>query len=190
VFLPDGEIARLEPLARHTVREVCEFIAARIRRPVIRPWRHIAGECLPAGAFLTVRSMLAEAGANPDRITPSTSLRRYRTRYGQTLLSAIRRLAPDRVPGRNEPMPWRAFLCVTLPGALIILLTLLGKAGVPIPVGLLLAEIFGGFGVCVFGMLRLRQWEYRKDLGELVTFRDLAYALAGQEPRRRIQPTP
>jgi hypothetical protein len=30
----------------------------------------------------------------------------------------------------------------------------------------------------------------RPRLGELVTFRDLAYALAGQEPRRRIQPTP
>jgi hypothetical protein len=190
IDVPLDEVLEFDPQRRRTVREVCEFLAGRMTRPMIRPWRHVGGECLPAGAFLTVRSMLAARGANPNRIAPSTRLRRYWAWYGPTLLSALHRLAPGRTPGRDEPMPWRPFLCVTLPGALLILLTLLGKAGVDIPVGLLLAEVFGGFAVCLFGMVRLQQWEYRKDLGDLVTFRDLAYRLAGQEPRRRIQPTP
>src|SRR5262245_42802835 len=40
-----------------TVSDLCRVIAALATRPVIRPWRHAAGDCLPAGAFLTVRSM-------------------------------------------------------------------------------------------------------------------------------------
>src|SRR4051812_46256232 len=43
ISLPDAEWAALDPLSRRTVREVCAFVAARITRPVIRPWNHVGG---------------------------------------------------------------------------------------------------------------------------------------------------
>ncbi len=54
-------------LRGHTVREVCEFLSPRITQPLIRPWRHICGDCLPAGAFLTIRSLLVGAAPIPPQ---------------------------------------------------------------------------------------------------------------------------
>ena len=79
-----------------------------------------------------------------------------------------------------------------------------GHAGGLIVAGLMLLAGFNGGNVravatCGFGLLLVTQLMIavfsgklpeRIWVGNLVTFRDLAYALAGQEPRRRIQPTP
>src|SRR5262245_6382808 len=50
--------AVLKPRSRRTLADVCGLIARHARRPVIRPWRFIGGDCRPAGAFLTVRALL------------------------------------------------------------------------------------------------------------------------------------
>jgi hypothetical protein len=187
--ISDDELVRaLEPWNRRTVREVCEFLAARMTRPVIRPWKHVAGDCLPAGAFLTVRSMFVEAGADPAEITPSTPLGPYLWLY-HDLVPDLTRLAPDRVPPLTEGFSLPGVLCVVLAPVPLFLVMLLSKWGIELPVWVLLATIFGALPFTVSGIVLLLRAERRPPLGELETFRDLAYCLAGQEPRRRIQTT-
>src|SRR5688572_22141030 len=49
--------AALSPMRTRTVRDLCEFVAARMgTRPAVRPWLPVSVGGLPAGAFLTVRS--------------------------------------------------------------------------------------------------------------------------------------
>ena len=190
LYIPDDELSRaLDPLNRRTVREVCEFVAARLTRPVIRPWKHVAGDCLPAGAFLTVRSMFVAAGADPDDITPSTPLAPYLWLY-RDLVPDLTRLAPDRVPPLTEGFSLAGVLCVVLAPVPLFLVMLLSKWGIELPVWVLLATIFGALPFTVSGIVLQLRAERRPPLGGLETFRDLAYCLAGQEPRRRIQTTP
>src|SRR4029079_13445104 len=42
--VPDELFRELGPLENHSVREVCERFAVHITRPVVRPWRHVAGD--------------------------------------------------------------------------------------------------------------------------------------------------
>lgn len=175
-----------------TVRELCKFIAQHARRPAIRPWRHVAGDCLPAGAFLTVRSMLVRLGARPDQVTPSTPLRSILPRFADTLIWELQLLAPANLPQYSETrrlksVGW-AVLAVSLAlGGLGVALT---KLGVPDPVlalvGLMCFGVVLGTLLYSLGMILPPS---RVTFGNLHTFRDLAYALAGQDPRRRIQPT-
>jgi hypothetical protein len=189
IVLSPEELAQLNPLWRRTVREVCEFLAARITRPAIRPWRHVAGDCLPAGAFLTVRSILAARGANPDQITPSTPLAPFVRRHGESLLPALARLAPDRLPALKEPFPLLGFLLVILAPLPIFFHVWLMKQGINVPDAQFLASVFGGFVCSMTGIALMIRELWHPRLGNLYTFRDLAYLLAGQQPRRRIQPT-
>jgi hypothetical protein len=170
------------------VRDVCEFLARRLTRPVVRPWKHIAGDCLPAGAFLTVRSMFAAAGADPKEITPGTPLAPYLWRY-HDLVAPLTCLAPDRIPPLTERFSLAGFLCVVLAPVPLFLVLLLAEWGIQLPVGVWLATVFGAFPFTVAGIILLMRAERRPRFGELETFRDLAYCLAGQRPRRVIQTT-
>jgi len=186
----DEELTReLGPYWQRTVRDVCTFLAARITRPVVRPWRHIAGDCLPAGAFLTVRAMLANRGANPNRITPSTPLARYIRRYGEWLLPALARLAPGRVPTRTERFPLWGFLSILFAPMPMLLVLLLAEWGIQAPAWVIVATVFGGAPFTLLGFALMIREILRPRLGELETFRDLAYCLAGQQPQQPIEPT-
>jgi hypothetical protein len=55
--------AVLEPARQGRLADVCRLIASRAVRPLIRPSRLSGTGCVPAGAFLTIRSLLHEAGA-------------------------------------------------------------------------------------------------------------------------------
>jgi hypothetical protein len=190
IELPESLAVELGALDRMSVREVCGAIAAALgTRPVIRPWRHVGGECLPAGAFLTVQSMLAASGAKPEKITPRTLLSRYLFWYGQTLVGGLARLAPGRVPAVRERFPLWGFLCVIFAAVPIGVVLLLSECGIRMPVWAFLAAAYGGFPFTVTGLALMVRSLMRPRMGELVTFRDLAYCLAGQQPRRAIQPT-
>ncbi|MCI0701913.1 MAG: hypothetical protein L0241_12600 [Planctomycetia bacterium] len=190
LHIPPHEAAHaLETYSQRTVREVCAFIARHITRPVIRPWKHIAGECLPAGAFLTVRAMLANWGANPNRITPSTSLFRYLRRYGEWLLPALARLAPGRLPTLTERFPLWGFLSILVAPMPMFLVLLLAEWGIRAPAWVFVATVFGGAPFTVLGIALMIREVLRPRLGELQTFRDLAYCLARQEPQQPIEPT-
>jgi hypothetical protein len=190
IELPESLAVELVALDRMSVREVCGAIAAALgTRPVIRPWPHVGGECLPAGAFLTVRSMLAASGARPEKITPGTSLSRYLFRYGQTLVGGLARLAPGRVPAVRERFPLWGFLCLIFAAVPLGFLLLLSECGIKMPVWAFLAAAYGGFPFTLTGLALMVRSLMRPRMGELATFRDLAYSLAGQEPRRTIQTT-
>jgi hypothetical protein len=88
----------LEPAKKRTLSDVCAFIAARAQSPKIRPVTLFGRRCLVAGAFLTVRSILVEAGAHPQEIRPSTPLAEFARSYCPTFLGPISRLAPGALP--------------------------------------------------------------------------------------------
>jgi hypothetical protein len=180
-----------------TVGDVCELIARHARRPVVRPWRYLAGECVPAGWFLTARSLLARAGADPSAVTPSAPVGPFLHRHGGCL-APLALAAPGRLPPtRRSYRPWRVrvpALLVLGPVGLLaavlgpILLILGATTG-----NLTLAAVSAGLTAAGAGGLwwttRLTAPTGTEFVG-LSTFRDLAYALAGQEPRRRVQHSP
>src|SRR5579859_3193668 len=81
----------LKPAKERRLRDVCTLIAERARRPRIRPTQFLGRPCTAAGVFLTVRSILAEAGATADQIAPSTPLAEYTRRHPLIFLLNISR---------------------------------------------------------------------------------------------------
>jgi hypothetical protein len=96
----------LEPAGQRSLREVCEFIASGASRPSVEPVTILGTTCLPAGAFLAIRSVLGRAGANVDRVSPSTPLTQYTRRYLGVFLGPISRLAPNALPAVRISTPW------------------------------------------------------------------------------------
>jgi hypothetical protein len=188
--LPSGEWKPvLSPMRERTVGDLCRFIAERIQtRPAIRPWPYVAGECLPAGAFLTARAILARCGADANSITPSTPIAEYLRRFGAGWVYELAEMAPGRLPAVEASHPLEGVSCGTavVGFSLLLLGWLVGGDG---------GRVAAGCGVSLFfaAILSLtvadRLLRWRITIGELRTFRDLAYCLAGQEPRRAIKPT-
>jgi hypothetical protein len=185
---PD-EWSRFEP-EWATVGELCRLVAIRGQRPAFRPWRSIVGECLPAGVFLTVRSLLVKDGADPADIAPSAPLAPYHSKLVR-LGFDLARLAPGRQPRFvwDHPAWLNTTGCVwcivgfvsCLAGAILFAFGLRKTA-----YALALAAIARLIGLHI--MLRLTRIP-RVEPEQIRTFRDLAYCLAGQVPRRPIQPT-
>jgi hypothetical protein len=91
--------AVLEPAHERQLADVCKLIAARANRRVIRPARLFDCNCASAGVFLTIRSLLHEAGEEAaGEIAPSTPLAPYLRRYADVFLGPISRLAPGALP--------------------------------------------------------------------------------------------
>jgi hypothetical protein len=91
--------AVLEPANHKRLSDVCCLIATRVVRPMIRPARLLGTNCAAAGAFLTIRSLLHQAGEGAaDKITPSTPVAAYARRYAKEFLGPISRLAPGALP--------------------------------------------------------------------------------------------
>ena len=61
--------AVLEPEYDKRLSDVCEFLSQRVSRPQIRAACLLGRPCATAGAFLTVRSLLHEAGAGMPAIS-------------------------------------------------------------------------------------------------------------------------
>jgi hypothetical protein len=163
--------AALKPLHEKRLGDMCALIAKYGRRPQIRPARLFGATCLPAGEFLTIRSLLAEAGADADEIRPSTPLAPYARRYLEVFLDSILRLAPGALPPVQILYPTS-----------VLALWGMGMGALLCLVGLVVAVLWP---VCCFGLILLLvsgiiQWNVTGDLpkrvafGELRTFRDLA----------------
>lgn len=165
-----------------TVGDLCRLVASRATRPVIRPWSHVGGSCLPAGAFLTVRALFASLGEEPARITPSSELAPYLSRHSGPVWQLFARLAPGFGPIPNQPRYARLLGCCLVPLGFVVLVTAWGTGvqGLYAAGALLIGTALALDRLTVF-------WRFPDPA--IRTFRDLAYCLAGQEPRRRIQPT-
>jgi hypothetical protein len=98
--------AVLEPAKARTLRELCEFIARGAVRPSVEPLSIMGSKCLTAGAFLAIRSLLRDAGADVDSVAPSTPLDQYARRHVAVFLGPISWLAPNALPEINMSTPW------------------------------------------------------------------------------------
>lgn len=88
----------LVPASEKRLEGVCELIAMRASRQSVRPASILGTTCSTAGAFLTIRSLLQEAGACADDITPSASIFPFTRRYPRVFLGEISKLAPGALP--------------------------------------------------------------------------------------------
>jgi hypothetical protein len=165
----------LLPAREKQLRGLCELVATHIRRPVIRPVCFFDRPCLAAGSFLTIRSLLHEAGVNVETIAPSTPLAEYTRRHGDVFLKTIARLNPGCLPRVriDKPIP-----CVCAVFMLLGLLTATaglcsGELGV-LGFGSVLA-IVGWVTMWFTGTYLLPE---SVGFGELRTFRDLAVVMA------------
>ena len=172
-----------------SVGEVCEFIAERITRPQIRPWRSALGESLPAGAFLTLKAMLAKAGADVSSLSPSTRLDNPTVR--KPLLSAIYdlvRISPVTFPPNGFGERSRDFVVALafagVGGGLFIMVWGAAVLGVCNPSNLVCQiGLAASLIAWVIGLTIALQSRWSLVIPGIETFRDLSYALAGEQPR-------
>jgi hypothetical protein len=172
-------LAVLEPADQRTLRGVCELIARHARRPVVRPARFFGGTCYPAGVFLTIRSMLRQAGADAAAITPSTPLAEHARRYANLFLGPISRLAPGAMPRVRIRTPvYDAGMYGTLLGLLGLATGWCSGLSALVAAGLVIG--FVGYGLTWLAARWLLPASV--EFAGLRTFRDLAVALAAAGP--------
>jgi len=158
-----------------TVGGLCHALARFVEVPAIEPMIVMGRPCPAAGAFLVVRRILADAGADVSDVRPSTPLLPYLWLWPDVFRWRLPRLAPGRVPDvrfLNQRLTRR------------ILGVVLGVAGLMF--GLWVSRGFpwlGGFiaalfvKVLVWDLLltpiaaRRRNWSV--EFGDLYDFRDL-----------------
>jgi hypothetical protein len=185
--------AVLEPATERTLADVCGLIAQHATAPTIRPWRLLGAKCDAAGAFLTVRSLLKDAGASVDEIAPSTRLGTFARRYAYVFLGPISRLAPGALPPVRIRTP--AYDAAVLSHGVGLLCSL---------VGLLLSALVGswislvvatGFAVCAVAYPLI--WITARytlpasvEFEPLRTFGDLATAIATAKSKELKQQAP
>jgi hypothetical protein len=171
--------AVLEPAGERRLKEVCGLIALRAVRPLIRPSRLFGGTCATAGAFLTIRSILHEAGASVSHIAPSTELAPYTREFAGVFLGPVSHLAPGTLPAIRIRTP----VYYTGLWGLLVALACVG-------IGLCsAAHMFTIAGMVMFAACYALTWYAARRLmpasvefGKLRTFRDLAIVIAKGEP--------
>ena len=176
IYCSDAEWrAVLEPANQKRLADVCGLIASRALRPRIRQASLFGCSCAAAGAFRTIRWLLAQAGACEDQITPSTPLARYARRYCERFLGPISRLAPGSLPLVRIRTP---IYHIATKGILAGILCLLIGRWIGMPV-----LTIGG--VFLFALSYALTWFAARcllpasvEFGELRTFRDLALTVA------------
>jgi hypothetical protein len=169
----------LEPASRRQLGGVCHLIAERTIRPRIRPARLLGSTCAPAGAFLTIRSLLHAAGAPAGEIAPSTPLAAYARRYAEVFLGPVSRLAPGALPPVRIRTPVYDGAVWGLLAALICLLVG-GCSGLHALIIVGVGLFAGSYGLTWYSARCLLPAGV--EFGALRTFRDLAVVVAGGCP--------
>ena len=165
----------LVPASTKQLSGVCRLIAGHAIRPGIRSARLFGSTCAAAGAFLTIRSLLHEAGAPGEGIAPSTPLAPYTRRYPLVFLGSISRLAPGSLPLVRIRNPvYDAAMRGFLPGILCLLIGLCGGWPPLSIVGFLLLASSLALSWFATSFLLPASVEF----GEIRTFRDLAVVVA------------
>ena len=163
-----------KPANEKRLAGVCELIARHARRQVIRPARLLGRTCTSAGAFLAIRSLLQEAGANAAEIAPSTLLAPYTRRYVMQFMGPISWLAPGALPIARirQPLYDAGLLCYPVGGALAIIGSCSGPSLLMVAGCLMCIASIPLTWIAARCML-----PSRVEFGELRTFRDLAKAI-------------
>lgn len=158
----------LEPGEVKTLGGVCALIATQASRPTIGPFPVAGIECWSAGTFLTIRSLLSQAGVPVQNIRPSTLLADYAREYGSVFISEIGRLVPGAlpVPKIEHTTAHKVSMAAVCAGFAVMLLAFNWHA-LFIACMVLLAIGFGG--VWISSKYPPKAVKF----GDLVTFRDL-----------------
>jgi hypothetical protein len=165
----------LEPAKERQLRGVCELLARHAKLPRVRPSTILGSRCAPGGAFLTIRSYLADAGADVSDVAPSTPLHEYTRRYPGVFLGPVSQLAPGALPVVTIRTPvYHAFIY----GMLIACVALI----VGLFAGLHVLALLAGLtiAVCYAGVWTIGQWVLPRsvEFQGLRTFRDLSKVIA------------
>jgi hypothetical protein len=179
--------AVLEPAKTRTLRDVCGLIASHAQRTTVLSAGHFGASSKSAGAFLAIRSLLVRAGADPSAIRPSLPIAEVVRRFPQVFLGPISRLAPGRLPTvAIKTAAYKAALmmfAVALIGLIALSLARwLGLAGSypTLAAALAIVAALGYLGTWIAARL-VGPTEVR--FGTIVTFRDLAEAIAAEGER-------
>lgn len=165
----------LKPAGQKRLGDLCELIASHTARPRIRPAHLLGRECDEAGAFLTIRSLLADAGADPHAITPSTPLVEFTRRHAATFFGPISNLAPGALPVAKIDNPTHAATMTVFLGS-VALMGLAGLLDSPeLTIVSVLALVFSFAASWIGARWALPE---KVQFGGLTTFRDLARVIA------------
>lgn len=175
----DCTTAEWREVLRHAgekrLEDLCGIIASRTTQPRIRPARILGRECDEAGAFLTIRSLLADTGADPHAITPSTPLAEFTRRHAATFFGPILNLAPGALPSAKFDTPiHNAIFSALILSAVLAIVGWLFSAPIATAVGLV------GIALSWAASWIASRWILPKKVqfGDLTTFRDLARVVA------------
>lgn len=156
-----------------TFQGVCDLIARHAKRPRIRPACLFGVTCQTAGAFLTVRHLLHEAGAEVRDLRPSSPLAPYTRKHLNLFLDAISKLTPGKLP-----LVEIENLLLRRVGQLLILNWLVVGVSWTLGYPVLAERASVVAGLVLFCLWLAAQREpSRIDFGELKTFRDLVQVL-------------
>jgi hypothetical protein len=164
----------LVPANEHRLGEVCDFIAQTARMEVLVPSGFLGATCNSAGAFRSVRSKLAAAGADVSQLRPSSPLEPYMRKYFDVFLNEILAMAPGSLPVIKPHVPlyyWSLYSA-----GLCLLATLVAYLFGAIGIAVISWVLFLASQVMIWIVVKLPP--NRVELGELKTFRDLAQAIA------------
>lgn len=165
----------LKPAGKKRLEDLCELIASRATQPRILPAHLLGRECDEAGAFLTIRSLLADAGADAHAITPSTPLAKFTRRHAPIFLGPISNLAPGALPpAKIDTSIHNAIVAITLLS--LVLLCLAGFIDSPeLTIASIMTLVFSYAASWIAA-----RWvpPVQVQFGDLTTFRDLARVVA------------
>lgn len=161
------------------IRHFCEVVAANSRRYVVRPVTVLGDTSLPAGAFLTLRRALSDAGADISDLRPTSQVAPYlSTAHAHKVIGALCCMAPGCVPPlQSTTTPAHAISMAALATWLISLICL--------PLGLHTLNVLTVLSALACSLLAWsmdKMWQPRFSLANTVTFRDLCLTLTGARP--------
>lgn len=162
-----------------TVRDFCELIAARITMPKITLSSFCGRTCRPASVFLTIRSMMHDAGVDVADVAPSTPLEEYTRKNLELFLGPIAKLSPGSLP--DFDIDDRGFLLLEclkalwhIPTLVTFFLALCGNSSSYIFIVTISVLLF----LYLLVEVKSNDKYASVQIGELRTFRDLAEKIA------------
>ncbi len=174
----------LTPPRKKTVRDICEFVAER--STVVRiPQLSILGrQCRPASAFLTLKKMLGDTGADTSNLMPSSPLADFTETGLPKIYLTLIRTAPELI--KRIGLQYRsdgvhiALAVVLLLATIPLGVAAIGSSVLFLPLALM---SLGGFIYVWHLSERHTRYPLRVEFEGMKDFRDLSYALARKPPK-------
>lgn len=163
----------MHPPRERTLRDVCRLVASRnYEQRALLPVQIFGSECAAAGAFVTLKALLKEAGADVSEVAPSTSLAEYARRYTGAFHN-LALMAPGKLPLTHVKHD------LDIPLLLVFVLYIATAVASLWYWSFKLFCITGGFGLLLLALAAAMANVLPREVrfGEFKTFRDLCRAI-------------